>query len=94
MGRGGRRPGAGRKPTHLKPLVIRNTDLIRLSPEELQALDAIARKLALPAPDGPQNQIESKPATRKGRDCVAGPKGPRKPKMLQAEQGPLFVAGR
>jgi hypothetical protein len=36
MGRGGRRPGAGRKP---------NTP-----------------KLALPAPDAPHNQIESKPA--------------------------------
>ena len=30
--------------------------------EELQALDALNRKLALPAPDGPQNQIESNPA--------------------------------
>jgi hypothetical protein len=32
------------------------------SQEELQALDGITRKLALPAPDTPQNQIESKPA--------------------------------
>jgi hypothetical protein len=63
MGRGGRRPGAGRKRNPLKRLVIRAGDLIRLSPEELQALDAIARKLAVPSPDGPQNQTESKPAT-------------------------------
>jgi hypothetical protein len=33
-----------------------------LSQEELQALDALTRKLALPAPDGPQNQIESNTA--------------------------------
>jgi hypothetical protein len=36
--------------------------LAALSNEELAALDAISKKLALPAPDGPQNQIESKPA--------------------------------
>jgi hypothetical protein len=42
--------------------VIRAGDLARLSPEEIQFLDAIVRKLALPAPDAPQNQIESKPA--------------------------------
>ena len=59
MGRGGRRPGAGRKPNRLKCLVIRAGDLARLSLEEIQFLDAIARKLALPAPDGPQNQTES-----------------------------------
>jgi hypothetical protein len=62
MARGGRRPGAGRKPNPLKRLVIRYADLIRLSPEDLQSLDGIARKLAVPAPDGPYNQIESKPA--------------------------------
>jgi hypothetical protein len=62
VGRGGRRPGAGRKPNRLKRLGIRHVDLIRLSPEEIQALEAIARKLAAPAPDGPHNQIESKQA--------------------------------
>jgi hypothetical protein len=36
--------------------------LAALSQEELEALDGITRKLALPAPDTPQNQIESKPA--------------------------------
>jgi hypothetical protein len=61
MGRGGRRPGAGRKPNALKRLVIRAADLIRLSPEELRALDAIARKLA---PDAPQNQKESNTAIK------------------------------
>ena len=42
--------------------VYRDPKLASLSQEELQALDALTRKLALPAPDGPQNQIESKPA--------------------------------
>jgi hypothetical protein len=67
MGRGGRRPGAGRKPNYLKPLGMlalppRDPRLARLSPEELWTLEAIARKLALPAPDAPHNQIESNPA--------------------------------
>jgi hypothetical protein len=39
--------------------VYRNPQLAALSQEELQALDGITRKLALPAPDAPQNQIES-----------------------------------
>ena len=60
MGRGGRRPGAGRNPNALKRLVIRAADLIRLSPEELQALEVITRKLA-PAP---QNQKESNRAIK------------------------------
>jgi hypothetical protein len=30
--------------------------LAALSPEELQALDMLTKKLALPAPDGPQEQ--------------------------------------
>jgi hypothetical protein len=34
----------------------------RKVPEELKALDGLTRKLALPAPDGPHKQIESKPA--------------------------------
>jgi hypothetical protein len=59
MGRGGRRSGAGRKPNALKRFVIRAGDLARLSQEEIQFLDTIARKLA---PDAPQNQKESKPA--------------------------------
>jgi hypothetical protein len=64
MSRGGRRPGAGRKPNHLKPIRIlslepRDPRLARLTPEELRMLEAIARKLA---PDAPQNQTESKPA--------------------------------
>lgn len=42
--------------------VYRDPRLAALSREEIQALDAITRKLALPAPDGSLNQIESKPA--------------------------------
>jgi hypothetical protein len=42
--------------------VYRDPLLAALSPEELKALDGLTRKLALPARDGPQNQIESKPA--------------------------------
>ena len=64
MGRGGRRPGAGRKPNRLKRLVIRAGDLARLSPEEIQFLDAITRKLAVLAQNTPGNQKESKPATK------------------------------
>ena len=56
VGRGGRRPGAGRKPNRLKRFVVRAGDLARLSHEEIQFLDTIARKLA---PDAPQNQKES-----------------------------------
>jgi hypothetical protein len=40
----------------------RDPKLASRSQEELQALAALTRKLALPAPDGPRNQIESKPA--------------------------------
>jgi hypothetical protein len=42
--------------------VYRDPLLAALSPEELKALDALTRQLALPAPDTPHNQIESKPA--------------------------------
>lgn len=42
--------------------VYRDPMLAALSPEELQALDGLTRKLALPSPDAPHNQIESKPA--------------------------------
>ncbi len=62
MSRGGRRQGAGRKPNRLKRLVIRAGDLARLSPGEIQFLDAIVRKLAVLAQDAPGNQTESKPA--------------------------------
>jgi hypothetical protein len=41
--------------------VIRAVDMARLSVEELQTLEVIARKLSAPLPDAPQNQIESKP---------------------------------
>ncbi len=123
-GRGGKRPGAGRKPNYLKRLGIkaitaaeilahfqeldlwrgllthksasirlqtlqyltdrrdgkpkqavnvsggllhahtayRDPRLAALSQDELQALDTLTRKLAEPAPDGPQNQIESNTA--------------------------------
>jgi hypothetical protein len=37
----------------------RDPRLAALSQDELNALDALTRKLALPAPDSPQNQIES-----------------------------------
>lgn len=36
--------------------------LAALPQEEILALDPITRKLELPAPDGQQNQTESKPA--------------------------------
>jgi hypothetical protein len=39
--------------------VYRDPLLAALSQEELKALDGITRKLALPAPDAPYNQIES-----------------------------------
>jgi hypothetical protein len=39
--------------------VYRDPRLAALSPEELQSLDALTKKLALPAPDGPPNQMES-----------------------------------
>jgi hypothetical protein len=40
----------------------RDPKLAALSDEEFKALDALTKKLALPAPDGPQNQIESNTA--------------------------------
>jgi hypothetical protein len=63
-GRGGRRPGAGRKPNHLKRLGIRPITAAEilshrhpssgaLSSEELEALHSITRKLAAPLPDAP-----------------------------------------
>ena len=48
----------------------RDPKLAALSPEELANLDALTRKLALPAPVTPQNQIESKPAIEDAKlDC-------------------------
>ncbi len=41
----------------------RNPQLAALSPEELTALDALTKKLALPAPDTPYNQTKSDAAT-------------------------------
>jgi hypothetical protein len=38
--------------------VYRNPQLAALSPEELQSLDALTKKLALPAPDAPQEPID------------------------------------
>lgn len=42
--------------------VYRDPILANLSADELASLDSLTRKLALPSPDGPQNQKESKPA--------------------------------
>ena len=69
-GRGGRRPGAGRKPNHFKQLVLRpisaaeiiarrHSQSVQLTPEEWATLESITRKLAEPSPDGPRNQKES-----------------------------------
>ena len=63
-GRGGRRPGAGRKPNYVKQLLIRpitaaeivarrHPKSARLTPEELEALHVITTKLAEPLPDAP-----------------------------------------
>jgi hypothetical protein len=40
----------------------RDPKLAKLSSEELTALDNLTKKLALPSPDAPQNQIESNTA--------------------------------
>jgi hypothetical protein len=37
----------------------RDPRLASFSAEEMQQLDVLTKKLALPSPDGPQNQIES-----------------------------------
>jgi hypothetical protein len=42
--------------------IYRDPLLAALLPGELKVLDDLTRKLALPAPDTPQNNIESKPA--------------------------------
>jgi len=62
-GRGGRRPGAGRKANYLKQLSIRPISAAEivarrhpqsagLTPEELEALHTLTTKLAVPLPDG------------------------------------------
>ena len=69
-GRGGRRPGAGRKPKHLKRLAMQPITLAEiiarrhplsagLTPEEFETLESITKKLAESSPDGPRNQKES-----------------------------------
>ena len=78
MGRGGRRPGAGRKPG-LKHVVIRAGDLARLSQEEIQFLDTIAHKLT---PDTPQNQTKSKPAIVDTADSARPQIDPTTPRKL------------
>jgi hypothetical protein len=47
---------------HESYLMPDDPKLAALSQEELVALDALTRKLALPSPDACENQIESKPA--------------------------------
>jgi hypothetical protein len=69
-GRGGRRPGAGRKPNYRKQLALqpitageimarRHPQSAWLTSAESAALQSITRKLAEPSPDGPRNQKES-----------------------------------
>ena len=67
--RGGRRPGAGRKPNYMKRLAgaaallaRRDPRLAALTEEEFYALEGILKKLCNAAPDAPQNQIESNKA--------------------------------
>jgi hypothetical protein len=70
MGRGGRRPGAGRKPNRLKQLAMqpitaakiiarRHPLSAELTPEEYATLESITKKLAEPSPDGSRNQKQS-----------------------------------
>lgn len=71
-GRGGRRPGAGRKPNHIlrlndaaRLISRRDPRLAVLTAEELQALEHILRKLRIALLNGPQNQTES----NRGTNC-------------------------
>ena len=71
-GRGGRRPGAGRKPNHLRQAALqpitaaeiisrRHPLSVGLTPKELANLESITRKLAEPSPDASRikkNQTE------------------------------------
>jgi hypothetical protein len=68
-GRGGRRPGAGRKPNYAKQLERAAKLLERCDPRlavltelEARCLHSILRKVLAASPNAPQNQIESKPA--------------------------------
>jgi hypothetical protein len=67
--RGGRRPGAGRKPNYLKQLGRAVEHIWRRDPRlgvltelEARCLAAIVRKIRTARLDGPQNQIESNTA--------------------------------
>ena len=73
-GRGGRRPGAGRKPNSIKRLPLepitaaeiiarRHPLSAALTVEELAELENVTKKLAEPSPDGSGNQKESNRAT-------------------------------
>jgi hypothetical protein len=69
--RGGRRPGAGRKPNYLKRLAgaavllaRRDPRLAALTEQEFHTLEGILRKLRIASPDDPQNQTESNTAIR------------------------------
>jgi len=64
--RGGRRPGAVRKPNYTKRLAgaavllaWRDPRLAALTEEEFHTLEGILRKLRTSSPDSPQNQTES-----------------------------------
>jgi hypothetical protein len=50
--------------------IYHDPKLAALSQEELHALDALTMKLALPAPDGPHNQIASN-TTIEGAEVVS-----------------------
>jgi hypothetical protein len=69
-GRGGRRPGAGRKSNQLKQLArrpITAAEIVprrhplsaELTPQELATLESITKKLAEPSLDSSRNQKES-----------------------------------
>jgi hypothetical protein len=76
--------------------VIRADDLARLSQEEIQFLDAIARKLALlalPASDTPQNQIESKPAIEAVGSEPGGLKGAKMSENLECGKKGFHSSG-
>jgi hypothetical protein len=68
--RGGRRPGAGRKPNYAKRLeeflARRDPRLAVLTELEARCLGAILRKLRIASLDGSQNQIESNTAIEAG----------------------------
>lgn len=65
--------------------VYRDPLLAGLSDEELQALNAISRKLALPSPDAPQNQAQSDTAI----DAVEVASEPKEPVSEASQDGQL-----